>query len=237
MQAFDKLITSQILKKRILSANTEYRLQRPLKIVIPSSIIAKLKALYKPDYEEGGILELIGTGKGSLEVLKFHPVKNLAVNSTSYAPSATKFNSIVDEIIGNGNVPIAIHTHPIKIGFESYDSKRSKFFLRSSSADRQIARNGITDFLLMPEAIFTVDAGLKNGFGINLYEGQIFPNSITALSDSQIIIAAVVGLFGVLKKITRPLIVIALGWFALEFTRRPKYDYLPDETVIITLNS
>lgn len=225
MDQLDALVKQKVLRYRANSGKGEYLLERPLTINIGKDIIDSLKAIYKPDYENGGLLEFQYGGIARIDCVAFHQVPNLNVNSTSYNPSAAKFKGKIQEILNRGNIPIAIHTHPTHIGWSPYDNKRVKFYLKSSKPDRDIANLGATDFLDVPEAIFVKDERFGTGYGIAFYEGQVFPYSVTALSTPQIWAGLIVGVLMLRGKLTRSVLIACVLWFCVEFFRRPKYDY------------
>jgi hypothetical protein len=224
------LIDKKVIKKQ---AKNEYRLKRPLEIQIKKSVIDNLYKIYKPDFEEGGILVADALNQ-KIIIYDFIQVKNLAKVPYSYIPNPLEFSEAVDSVLGDNKLPFAIHTHPIKLNIESYDNKRNRFYLKSSRSDRQIAREGINDFFNFPEAIFTV---FENGnFGINFYTGTIFPYSISALSTLQIgSLIAGLGAWLYNKKLIVPGISSAL--FLSEFFRRPQYTLLANGDVLISLKA
>lgn len=225
-------VNNGVLKEQF---NGEYRLKRPLSIVIKAGVIDTLKEIYREDYENGGLLEARISGKGSLEIATIHVIANSAKNGYTYAPNGAIWNAVIDGIISRGNLPFALHTHPLKLGIESYDSKRALFYLKPSPSDKKIARAGITESLNLPEVLFTKDSRLQNGFGISFYTGHIFPASITAFSTGQIVatvgaaLAAVGGRYG--------LALAGAGYFLYEFNRRAKYTYLGNGDMKITLTA
>ncbi len=211
-------IDRQILIKK--GAN-EYRLRRPLQITVTKKVINQLKSVYPETYETGGILEAEIAGNGTLVINNFYEVTNTAVKDYNYSPNPMLWDNFLNLILSKGNLPIALHTHPIRLGIEHYDERKSTFFLKSSKADRKIAREGITDSLVMPEAIFTRDSGLENGFGLVFYTGTIFPASITALSAVSYISA---GLSLLTFKKNKILSGLSAGVGLVDFfIRRPKY--------------
>lgn len=178
-ERLNTLIEWQILRRQ--GAN-EYRLRRPMQITVRKRVIDLLKAIYPEDHETGGVLEAELAGTGTLVIDRFHQVRNAAAQNYHYSPDSGAWDRTLTEIVNRGNLPIAVHTHPVSLGIESYDERKSTFYLKSSRTDRKIAREGITETLIMPEAIFVRDPGLENGFGLVFYTGTIFPGSITALS-------------------------------------------------------
>jgi hypothetical protein len=227
----NSLIKQSIIKKQY---ENEYRLVRPLRIIIRKSVLDLLKQTYKPSYEEGGLLEAVAFSKGVIVVSEFHKVNNKAVVGYSYSPSTKEFESVINGIISRGNLPFAIHTHPVKLGIEPYDSKRSKFYLKPSLADKSIARDGITPYFNFPEAIFTFDERLGNGFGISFYTGFIFPASLTALSTLQI--ASLVAFGYAYYKKSMSLKIASGAMFLLDYFRRPQYDILKNGDLEIKLS-
>lgn len=232
MQTFSEHLANKILKQ----SGKEFRLKRPIEILIKKAVIAQLKAVYKSDSETGGILKLQVSGVSKLVCTEFIEVKNKSVSDSTYNPDLIEWNNQVQSILDAGFLPLPVHTHPTKLGLHFYDSKRVKFYLGSSKADRVIARQTEAENLNMPEAIFVQDERFGSGYGISLYEGTIFPNSITAISDLQISIAVSAGIFLYSKKLTRKLLYLLFGLFLFEFLRRPKYlklangDFLIDVT-------
>lgn len=235
MQPFDSLVAKKVLRFRPTSVGREYSLARPLNIKFSAGIINELRAIYAPNREAGGLFELIAT-ESTLTAVKFHEIKNGALNSTSYNPPKKAFDAKIAEIIGRGNLPMAVHTHPTKIGLHSYDSKREIFYLKSSRPDRLIADKNIASGLVMPEAIFVKDERFGTGFGLAIYEGGLFPYAISALSDTQLVlIASSAGLLS-LGKLTRNALWLILIWFGIEFIRRPRYDYREDGSLVVTVS-
>lgn len=224
MQTLNNLVAKKVLRFRPNSDGREYSLARPLKINFSYSIINQLKAIYKPDREKGGIFEFIAV-QSELVCVKFHEIPNGAVNSTSYNPNKIQFDKTVDEILLRGNLPMAVHTHPTAIGLHSYDTKNAKFYLKSSRPDRLIADQTIDDNLVMPEAIFVKDERFGTGYGLAIYEGGIFPYAISAISDTQIVVAGAAGILLALNKLSRNALYLIAGVFTVEFFRRPKYEY------------
>jgi hypothetical protein len=220
----------KILKKQ---SSEEYRLQRPLTITITKKVIDYLKKIYIENGEKGGLFSAYPVGRGALVINDFFEVPNVAAKSYNYNPVVSLFNSVVNDIIQKGDLPFAIHTHPIKLGFEAYDSKRSKFYLKSSPQDRAIARAGLVPYFNFPEAIFVKDSRLKGGFGINFYTGTIFPASTTALTTLQWVSGGVALLsLGYNKLISA----IGAGVFGFDFFRRPKYTMLANGDLRIDLS-
>ena len=219
MTPFSNQIESKILK----FTGNKYRLNRPVRITIKKSVIDTLKSIYVPSAERGGILVLETVGVSELVCNQFILVENKSVQDSSYNPDKIAFNNAIQSIIDSGNLPLAVHTHPTELGFHGYDNKRAKFYLGSSKPDRLIARNSNYDSLYMPEAIFVKDERFKTGFGLSLYEGTIFPNSITAISDLQLALSVGTGYLMLKNKLTRKLLYLLTGVFLFEFVRRPKY--------------
>lgn len=226
------LINAGVVSKRI---DGEYRLKRPIQIRVRVEVIEKLKSIYRPDYENGGILEAKVNGKGILLIDTFHVIPNAATNGYTYSPAAATWGNTRDEILMRGNLPFALHTHPLTLGIENYDSKRAVFYLKPSPADKRIAREGITDTLNMPEVLFTVDKRFKEGYGISFYTGSIFPASITAFSTSQVVSSIATGLAVLGKRYG--LALIGAVYFMLEFNRKPVYKYEENGDVLISLQA
>lgn len=227
-----KLIKSQIIKKQY---ENEYRLVRPLQITVLKTVLDKLKSIYKPDYEKGGLLEGVAAANGTVVIEAFHQIPNGATNGYNYNPNTVLWDSKINEIIARGNLPFAIHTHPLTLGIESYDNKRSIFYLKPSKQDKGIAREGITPYFNFPEAIFTKDSNLDNGFGLNFFTGYIFPSSITAISTVQAISLGA-SLLGVITK-SKTLFAVGLGTFFLDFYRRANYEILSNGDYKISLTA
>lgn len=220
----------KIIKKQ---STDEYRLQRPLSITITKKVIDQLKAIYQENNEKGGLFEAYGVGKGMIVIDDFIEVPNISAKSYNYNPVPSLFNNVVNEIIQRGGLPFAIHTHPVRLGFDAYDSKRSKFYLKSSPQDRAIARAGLVPYFNFPEAIFVKDSRLKGGFGINFYTGTIFPASTTALTTLQWVSGGVALLsLGYSPVITA----ISAGVFGFDFLRKPKYSQLTNGDLRIDLS-
>lgn len=223
MQSFDNLLDKKVLRFRPNSVGREYSLQRPLTIVFPVAIMNQLKAIYNPSIERGGLFELSAT-ESKLTCVAFHQVMG-SNNATSYNPNKAVWNETIRQIVNRGNLPLAVHTHPTKIGIHAYDSKQVRFYLKSSRPDRLIADKIITDNLTMPEAIFVKDERFGTGYGLALYEGGIFPYAISAVSDTQLVILIGTGILMAINKLSRKALYLLMGWFLFEFLRRPKYDY------------
>lgn len=225
------LINNLLAKKVITKIGTAYRLKRPMTITIAKSVIEKLKAVYIEDGEKGGILEGIAF-ESSIMIVDFLEVKNQSQVSYNYSPNTNNWNATINEVISRGNLPFGIHTHPIRLGIERYDAQKAKFYLKPSSPDKAIARDGINDYLELPEAIFTKDSRLDNGFGLVFYTGWIFPASNVALSTLQIITGAMAVLF---RK--QPAILMgSLALLVFDFFRRPKYRLLSNGNYQIKLS-
>lgn len=230
-QTLNNYIAKRIIKKQY---ENEYRLRRPIKITVTKRVVDLLKNIYKEDYEEGGLLEAQIAANSSIVIDNIIFVPNQSKKGYSYSPNIKYFNSVVDSIIDRGNLPIAIHTHPLRLGIESYDNKRAKFYLKPSRADKSIAREGITDYFNFPEAIFTVDERLENGFGFSFFTGFIFPASNQGISSFQWIAfgAAMLGVF--LKN--EFIATSSMGLFLLDFFRRPNYKLLENGNLLIELS-
>lgn len=226
----EKLINDRVLTEKL---NGDYRLKRPISILITQSVINKLKNVYNPGFEVGGLLEAKAIKPGYLEINQFHTIPNASSINYNYQPNAWEWDKKVNEILDRGNLPIALHTHPISLGFENYDNRRAWFYLKGSKADKQIARAGIYENLIMPEAIFTKDERLENGFGLIFYTGTIFPASVMALTTSQIV-GGVAGLLATYFKKYR-LAGVALAYLLFEFSRRPEYKY-SDSGLLVNLS-
>lgn len=224
MQSFSNLITNNVLRFRPNSTGREYSLKRPLSIRFPVDIIDKLKAIYQPNIEKGGLFELQAS-ESTLTCINFHQIPNKSSTASTYNPNQAAWNYKINEIIERGNLPLAVHTHPTKLGIEAYDKKRVNFYLKSSRPDRLIADKTITDNLQMPEAIFVNDTRFGSGYGLALYEGGLFPYAISAISDTQLVLAIGTGVLLAFNKLSRKLLYVVLAWFLFEFLRRPKYTY------------
>jgi hypothetical protein len=230
-EQIDAYLVRKILRKQ---GQNEYRLRRPLQITVRSGVITQLLAMYPDTYEAGGILEAEIAGNGSLVIDRFHEVPNVAVKSYNYQPHYYNWENTIGMILERGNLPIPLHTHPRRLGIESYDSKRAKFYLKSSKADRHIARNGVTDYLNLPEAIFVKEAGLENGFGLVFYTGTIFPGSVTALTTLQYVALGAAALaFGR----NNLLFGLASGAFVFDFVRHPEYKLEKSGDFVVKLVS
>lgn len=224
MQAFSHHLNKNVLRFRPNSDGREYSLKRPLKISFPVGIINKLKSIYRKDSERGGLFELYAS-EGRLTCVNFHEIPNKSNNSSSYNPNTVAWDFTINEIIKRGNLPLAVHTHPTKLGIEAYDKKRVNFYLKSSRPDRLIADKNLTDNLVMPEAIFVLDERFGSGYGLALYEGGLFPYAISAISDTQLVIALGTGILLAFNKLSRRVLYVLIAWFLFEFLRRPKYAY------------
>lgn len=229
LSAFEGL---KILKRQ---ANGEYRLMRPLKIQVRKEVLSKLGDTYRPNYEKGGLLEAQAAGSGSLVIVAFHEVHNQAINGYTYSPGVQAWESTITSILERGNIPFAVHTHPLTLNIESYDSKRAIFYLKPSKADKKIARQGITEVLNLPEVLFTKDSRLKNGFGLSFYTGTIFPASITGITTGQIVSSIAAGLMVLTKR--AGLALVAAAYFMWEFRRMPEYLLQDNGDLVITLHS
>ena len=227
-----KLITLGIIKQQY---SNEYRLQRPLNITIERRVIDELKRIDLPTSEKGGILEGIAIDNQKIVIADFHEIPNGSTVGYNYNPNIKLWDSKINEIIARGNLPFAIHTHPLTLGIESYDNKRSIFYLRPSKQDKAIARNGITPYFNFPEAIFTQDPNLENGFGISFFTGYIFPASISQVSQLQW--GAIAG--GILSILTtnKSLFYVSVGVLLLDFFRRANYTLEPNGNVKISLTA
>lgn len=224
MQSFSNLLAMNVLRFRANSVGREYSLKRPLTIRFPVDIINKLKAIYQKDSERGGLFELQAS-ESTLTCINFHQIPNKSGSASSYNPNTTLWNQRIGEIIGRGNLPLAVHTHPTRLGIEAYDKKRVNFYLKSSRPDRLIADKNLTDNLIMPEAIFVLDERFGSGYGLALYEGGLFPYAISAISDTQLLLALGTGILLAFNKLSRRVLYMLLAWFLFEFLRRPRYVY------------
>lgn len=224
MQSFNNLVALNVLRFRPASTGREYSLKRPLNILFPVSIINKLKGIYLPNSERGGLFELYASN-GSLTAIEFHQVPNKSATASGYAPNSVIWNQKISEIMERGNLPLAVHTHPTRLGIHAYDNKNARFYLKSSRPDRLIADKTIVESLQMPEAIFVKDERFNTGYGLALYEGGLFPYAISAVSDTQLVIAIGTGVLMAFNKVSRKLLYLLAAWFAFEFFRRPKYVY------------
>lgn len=229
LQAFEGL---KILKRQ---ANGEYRLIRPLRILVKSEVLSRLGDTYQSNYEKGGLLEAKAVGFGSLIIDAFHEIPNRAINGYTYSPGVKAWESLLSDILERGNLPFAVHTHPLKLNIESYDSKRAIFYLKPSKADKQIARQGITEVLNFPEAIYTKDSRLKNGFGFSFYTGTIFPASITGITTGQIVSGIAAGLMVITKRVG--LAILAAAYFMYEFRRMPEYELQGNGDLVVNLKT
>ena len=229
LKAFEGL---KILKKQV---NGEYRLMRPLQIRVAKKVLTKLADTYRPNYERGGLLEAKAAGAGSLIMSAFHEVLNKAGNGYTYAPNVQEWEGTISAILERGNLPFAVHTHPITLGIEAYDHKRAIFYLKPSKPDKKIARAGITESLNFPEVIFTKDDRLANGFGLSFYTGTIFPASITGITTGQIVSGVAAGLMMITKRIG--LALLAAAYFMWEFRRMPEYELQENGDLTVNLKS
>lgn len=229
LAAFEGL---KILKRQ---ANGEYRLIRPLRIQVRKAVLSRLADTYRPDYEKGGLLEAQAVGPGSLVVQAFHEVHNQAINGYTYSPSLQAWESTISAILERGNLPFAVHTHPLQLGIESYDSKRAIFYLKPSKSDKQIARAGVTEVLNLPEVLYTKDSRLQNGFGLSFYTGTIFPASITGITTGQIVSGIAAGMMVIAKRIA--LALLAAAYFMYEFRRMPEYELQENGDLVVMLKS
>lgn len=224
-----------LIKKRLLNTDN-YRLKRPIIIVIKKSVLDQLKAIYQPSFERGGLV-LFRNQKGNiLEGFKFIEVPNAATNSVSYSPSTAKFSTEIQNALGGGFLPMAIHTHPTSIGLHAYDTKKQRFYLRASKADISIANSGITDILEVPEMIFVKDTRFAQGYDLAMYSGTIFPQTVSSLSDAQIGLGIVGGIGALFNRFTKTALTLIGAWFLIEFSRRPKYEYQSNGDLVITVN-
>lgn len=229
LRAFEGL---NILKKQ---TNGEYRLMRPLQVRVTKEVLDQLGDTYRPGYEKGGLLEAQAVGVGSLVISNFHEVPNRAVNGYTYSPGAQAWESALSAILQRGSLPFAVHTHPLQLGIESYDSKRAIFYLKPSKADKKIARAGITEVLNLPEVLFTKDSRLKNGFGLSFYTGTIFPASITGITAGQIVSGVAAGLMALTRRIG--LALLAAVYFMYEFRRMPEYELQENGDLAVSLRA
>lgn len=229
-EQIELLINKKIIKKQY---ENEYRLIRPLDIIITKKVIDSLKSIYVENYENGGILEAIPVSESVLKINQFIKIDNTAKVGYSYNPSTVLFQKAIDLVIQKGNLPFAIHTHPLRLGIDSYDSKNEKFYLRPSKSDKQISRTGITEYFNFPEVIFTVDKRFKNGFDFSFFTGFIFPASNIALSTLQLVSLGL----GFLFRKNKPLLIGSGSVFLFDFIRRPKYQLLSNGDYLISLKN
>ncbi len=225
MQNFDQFLDMKILRTKILTGGTEYTLKRPLEISVPAQVISKVSAVYQPNFEQGGLLEFAASGESRIQAIDFIPVPNRSTLNYAYSPYTSEFNAVINKIADRGNLPFAIHTHPVRIGQEHYDNANVKLYLTSSKADRKIASEGITDQLFLPECIFVQDERLPNGFELNFYKGEAFPASRGQFSTAQLVSGGAMLGMRLLGFENKKLSILSGLWFGVEFLRLPKYYY------------
>jgi proteasome lid subunit RPN8/RPN11 len=205
-----------------------FRLSRPLEINISNVATNKLKDIYKPNREFGGIFLGRASEKQRLEIFEFIQIPNESAKSYNFDPGKYLI-AAVSTALEASYLPIVVHTHPTKLGIEQYDNKRNTFYIIASKPDRKIARQGVFSELKLPECIFVKDDRFKTGFGLSFYTGTVFPYSSIALSTLQIISGITALIFIKSYAVVTVAIIIILA----DFLRRPKYKYLNDGSVKI----
>lgn len=241
MDYLKMLATKSILQESTKGNQTQYTLNRPVTLSIKKNVVDTIKAIYKPDYEKGGLL----VGKvinGKIIIDNIRVIRNQTLTSSEYSPSLNEWRSELESIVQAGLLPFAFHTHPTNLGITRYDEKKPNFFVQSSKPDQKIASEGF-DFqnyeLLMPECIFVVDSRYANGINLNMYEGGILPPSVGQLGTTEIITAVLGGsifaykvLFDRNKYLFALMASIALI-FLFEAYRRPYYEFLNEGIEVI----
>ena len=212
----------------LVKRNKGIVLARPIKILISSNAIRKIKEVYEPSSEKGGVMIMKPTnerGKFIIDGVRIIANKSSRSN-TAFEPDENALSSFIMGTLAAGWLPLVFHTHPTKIGNNIYDSKRVGFYVGSSKPDRKIAGAGLlidNEKILLPEAIFVKDSRYEAGYKLSFFQGGILPASYNALSKAQIIGAVLAGLS--LLKWGRPLLLALAVLVGIEEYRRPKYTY------------
>lgn len=233
MQFLKNLESKGVLQSSSVENQTQFKLQRPTKIFITKNVIDKIKEIYRPDYENGGLL--IGKfTNGIILIDNIRVIKNQSLSKSEYTPSVKEWRKELQSIIWGELLPFAFHTHPTNLGIEYYDTSKPNFFIRSSQPDREVAKQGF-DFqdveLFMPECIFVVDSRYENGINLNMYEGGILPPSVGRLGTVEIVTAVAGGVILIYKLLFQKykylflLMAVIMLVFLFEWYRRPTYDF------------
>lgn len=211
-------------------------LGRPAKIRMTKLAIDTIKATYRPNYEQGGLLLMQPSDKPGFWLIdQVLIVPNRATVSTAYTPDPAVFNAAINSALNSGLLPLTFHTHPTNIGHSIYDHKKQNFYVKSSKPDRAAAQAGTkvidNKLLLLPEAIAVLDTRFDTGFKISFFEGGILPPSYAALTTTQI--AASVVAAASLLFFGKPLLFGLGAVFVAEEARRPIYTNLSDGSLIV----
>lgn len=234
MNYLQTLVSKSILKSSTTKNQTQYTLNRPLRLSITKNVIDTVKKIYRTNYENGGLL--VGrVVDDKILIDNIRVIPNQSLTSSAYTPRISEWRLELQTIIQSNLLPFAFHTHPTELGITRYDEKRPNFYVRSSKPDQSVAKQGF-DFqdieLLMPECIFVVDSRYEQGINLNFYEGGILPPSVGQLGTTEILTAVIGGsvlaykvLFNRNKYLFLLMAAIALI-FLFEAYRRPYYEYV-----------
>lgn len=233
-----KLDLENLVENKVLSFENSstpyYQLNPPFELHFILDVIQALKQTYDPERENGGLFWFRPVDS-VLRVEKLSFIRNKSLTKTGYDPDAYDWNKEFNLIIEQGFLPIAFHTHPTKIGYALYDSKRKNFYLKSSKPDREVAKT-IYNQLLMPECIFVEDDNFAGGYGLAIYEGGILPPSFAGFSQKQILFASIAVIGFMLKgKAGKVLLGTGIVLTLMEEKKRPKYFVEPDGSLRITV--
>lgn len=229
------IIETLLERSDLQVSNNAVVIKRPCEILISANVVNKIKDIYAPTFERGGLLLLQPTPtRGQLFGKDLVVIPNQSAANSAYEPNEFIFKAEIAKAINAGFLPVAIHTHPTKLGLSGYDNKRVNFYLSSSQPDQRIAAAGVDIAgrkLLLPEAIAVVDTRFDTGFSIAFYEGGILPASLAALSKTELAVAGAAGVSLLVWQ--RPLLLLLAVVFLYSEYRRPKYTPQNDGGLLV----
>ncbi|GAB4049438.1 hypothetical protein [Spirosoma litoris] len=219
-------------------------LKKPVRIVLPKTILNQLANIYPKDHETGGFLYAsVNTTTGTLTVVQVAPLPNQSTSDTTFQASGTDYQRGITTALQNDLLPLRFHTHPVQTMNSLYNIQSLNFFQKTSSTDRHssylpISLNG--QAMVLPDCLVSPNDRDGNSIRFSIYNGFVAPSSFAALlPNEQIFIGLVVlvlvvvwALLGYKKALSGLLVCGIIGAIVFIQEKRPTYTYTDTELTI-----
>jgi hypothetical protein len=231
------LVSSGLFEVVTTEGRPTLMLKKPVRLVVPQSVLQQLATLYPKDHETGGFLYAqVNSQTGTLTVNQVAQLPNQATNPTTYQASATDYQRGIDAAIQRDLLPLRFHTHPLQTLNSLYNSQALSFFQKTSTTDRHSSYTPIyigNQALVLPDCLISPNDRDGQSIRFTIYNGFVAPNSFGALLPNEqlfiglvVLVLVLVGALYSWKKAASSLVVcVLIGAVVFIQEKRPTYTY------------
>lgn len=239
-----QLIRSGLFDQITTEGRSTLILRKPVRIVVPKSILQQLANIYPKNKETGGFLYAEANGNtGTLTVVQVAPLPNQSTSDTTFQASGTDYQRGINTALQSGLLPMRFHTHPVQTVNNLYNSQSLNFFQKTSSTDKHssylpIYLNG--QAIVLPDCLVSPNDREGKSIRFSIYNGFVAPTSFAALLPNEQLFIGLVGvvlvvvwaLLGYKKALSGLLICGIIGLVIFLNEKRPTYTYTDNELTI-----